>query len=148
MAGVPYLQDSSHGVPYLQDSSQLLVANGETAITTTSSGRITKGCLYFAIVSVASVLSLRDDKIWKAAVVLGAVAPIPLRAADVEHFLVGREPDTDTAEAAGVIAVRTACPVPKNAFKAQIVRAMLREAVLDLHCSGIPFDPTAVQEDA
>ena len=102
----------------------------------------------FAIVSVASVLSLRDNKIWKAAVVLGAVAPIPLRAADVEHFLVGREPDTDTAEAAGVIAVRTACPVPKNAFKAQIVRAMLREAVLDLHCSGIPFDPTAVQEDA
>ena len=92
----------------------------------------------FAIVSVASVLSLRDDKIRKAAVVLGAVAPIPLRAADVERFLVGREPDTETAEAAGVIAARTACPLPKNAFKAQIVRAMLREAVLDLHCSGNP----------
>jgi NADPH-dependent glutamate synthase beta subunit-like oxidoreductase/CO/xanthine dehydrogenase FAD-binding subunit len=92
----------------------------------------------FAIISVASVLSLRDDKIRKAAVVLGAVAPIPLRAADVERFLVGREPDTETAEAAGAIAARTACPLPKNAFKAQIVRAMLREAVLDLHCSGNP----------
>ena len=90
----------------------------------------------FAIISVASVLSLRDNKIQKAAVVLGAVAPIPLRAADVERFLVGREPDTETAEAAGVIAVRTACPVPRNAFKAQIVKAMLREAILELHRSG------------
>jgi len=90
----------------------------------------------FAIVSVASVLSLRDGKIQKAAIVLGAVAPIPLRATDVESFLVGREPDAETAEAASVIAVRTACPVPKNAFKAQIVRAMLREAVLELPCPG------------
>jgi NADPH-dependent glutamate synthase beta subunit-like oxidoreductase/CO/xanthine dehydrogenase FAD-binding subunit len=90
----------------------------------------------FAIVSVASVMSLHDHKIQEAAVVLGAVAPIPLRAADVERFLVGREPDAETAEAAGVIAVRTACPAPKNAYKAQIVKAMLREAVLELQCSG------------
>jgi NADPH-dependent glutamate synthase beta subunit-like oxidoreductase len=90
----------------------------------------------FAIVSVASVLSVRDDKIEKAAVVLGAVAPTPLRAADVERFLVGREPDAETAEVAGVIAARSACPLPKNAFKAQIVRAMLREAILELHGSG------------
>ena len=90
----------------------------------------------FAIVSVASVLSIRDDKIGKAAVVLGAVAPVPLRAAEVERYLVGREPDTETAEAAGAIAVRTACPAPKNAFKAQIVKAMLREAILDLPSSG------------
>ena len=89
----------------------------------------------FAIVSVASVLSMHDGKIGKAAVVLGAVAPVPLRAAEVERFLVGREPDTETAEAAGAIAVRTACPAPKNAFKAQIVKAMLREAVLDLPSS-------------
>ena len=89
----------------------------------------------FAIVSVASVLSMRDNKIGKAAVVLGAVAPIPLRAAEVERFLVGREPDAETAEAAGAIAVRTACPMPKNAFKAQILKAMLREAILDLPSS-------------
>jgi len=90
----------------------------------------------FAIVSVASVLSKRDGRIQEASIVLGAVAPIPLRATDVESFLVGREPDAETAEAAGVIAVGKACPGPKNAFKAQIVRAMLREAVLDLQCSG------------
>ena len=78
----------------------------------------------FAIVSVASVLSVRDGKIREAAVVLGAVAPIPIRVADAERFLVGREPDAETAEAAGAIAVRAACPLPKNAYKAQIVRAM------------------------
>jgi hypothetical protein len=53
----------------------------------------------------------------------------------VERFLVGREPDAETAEAAGAIAVRTACPMPKNAFKAQILKAMLREAILDLPSS-------------
>ena len=90
----------------------------------------------FSIVSLASVVSLHDNKIQTASVVLGAVAPVPLRAAEVERYLLGREPNSETAEAAGVIAVRNACPVPKNAFKAQIVRAMLRETVLDLHCSG------------
>ena len=95
----------------------------------------------FAIVSVASVLSVRDGKIREAAVVLGAVAPIPIRVADAERFLVGREPDAETAEAAGAIAVRAACPLPKNAYKAQIVRAMLREAVLEAHCSG-PDSPS------
>jgi CO/xanthine dehydrogenase FAD-binding subunit len=89
----------------------------------------------FAIVSVASVLSLRDNQIRSAAVALGAVAPTPLRATDVERFLVGREPDAETAEAAGVIAAQTACPLPKNAFKVQVVRALLREAVLDLRRS-------------
>jgi len=90
----------------------------------------------FAIVSVASVLSMRDNKIQNAAVVFGAVAPIPLRAAEVERFLIGREPDIETAETAGVIAVKNACPAPRNAFKAQIVRAMLREAILELAFSG------------
>jgi NADPH-dependent glutamate synthase beta subunit-like oxidoreductase/CO/xanthine dehydrogenase FAD-binding subunit len=99
----------------------------------------------FAIVSVASVLSLHGDKIGEAAVVLGAVAPIPLRALDVERFLVGREPGAKTAEAAGVIAVRAACPMPKNAFKAQIVRALLREAVLELSCSVNPGAETGLR---
>jgi CO/xanthine dehydrogenase FAD-binding subunit len=85
----------------------------------------------FPIVSVASVLSLQEGRFQEASVVLGAVAPVPLRAAELERFLVGRRPDEETAEAAGVIAVRTACPLPRNAFKAQIVRALLREAVLE-----------------
>ncbi len=94
-----------------------------------------RGSIDFAIIGVASVLSLGDDKIRKAAIVLGAVAPVPIRATEVERFLVGREPDIETAEAAGVIAVRAATPLTKNVFKAQIVRALLREAILDLQCS-------------
>jgi CO/xanthine dehydrogenase FAD-binding subunit len=84
----------------------------------------------FPIVNVASILSLHEGKFQEATVVLGAVAPVPLRAAEVERFLVGRQPDAQSAEAAGEIAVRTACPLRNNAFKAQIVRALLREAVL------------------
>lgn len=91
----------------------------------------------FPIVSVASVLSIQDNKIDKASVVLGAVAPIPLHAGEVESFLVGREPDRGTAEAAGVIAVKNARPLDHNAFKAQIVRALLREAVLEVGDSAL-----------
>lgn len=91
----------------------------------------------FPIVSVASVLSLKGERIDRAAVVLGAVAPVPLRAVELERFLVGREPDAETAEQAGVIAVKNACPVGKNAYKAQIVRALLREAVDELRSLGL-----------
>ena len=86
----------------------------------------------FPIVSVASVLSLHEDRVRQARVVLGAVAPVPVRAVDVERFLVGRRPSPVSAEAAGTIALRSACPLPHNEFKAQIVRALLREAVLEV----------------
>jgi NADPH-dependent glutamate synthase beta subunit-like oxidoreductase/CO/xanthine dehydrogenase FAD-binding subunit len=85
----------------------------------------------FPIVSVASILSLHEGRFKEATIVLGAVAPVPLRASEAERFLVGRRPDAESAEAAAAIAVRTACPLPKNAFKAQIVRALVREAVLE-----------------
>lgn len=85
----------------------------------------------FPIVSVASVLSLDGGRIAEARVVLGAVAPIPVRASEVERFLTGCQPDTESAEAAGEIALRGAIPLPRNAFKAQVVRALLREAVLE-----------------
>ena len=44
----------------------------------------------FPIVSVASALTLDGAKIKEARIVFGAVAPIPLRATNVEEALVGR----------------------------------------------------------
>ena len=54
----------------------------------------------FPIVSVASALTFDGAKIKEARIVFGAVAPIPLRAANVEEALVGRTANEETAELA------------------------------------------------
>jgi NADPH-dependent glutamate synthase beta subunit-like oxidoreductase len=84
----------------------------------------------FPIVSVASVLAMKNGTVGHARIVLGAVAPVPLRAKQVEEYLVGKAPTEETAEVAAGIAVRGAFPLGKNGYKAQIVRALLRRAIL------------------
>ena len=84
----------------------------------------------FPIVSVAAVISRRDGKVDSARIVLGAVAPIPLRMQAVEDFLIGKRIDAQVAEAAAALAVQGAIPLPKNAYKIQVARALVRRAIL------------------
>ena len=84
----------------------------------------------FPIVSVASVLVMEGGKVKEARLVLGAVAPVPLRAGQAEDYLKGRKLDGKTAAEAGSIAVRGVLPLAKNKFKAQLARALLRKALL------------------
>jgi NADPH-dependent glutamate synthase beta subunit-like oxidoreductase len=89
-----------------------------------------RNAIDFPIVGVATVFTLNGTKIRVARVALGAVAPVPLRALEVERFLAGKTLCEETAEAAGAIAVRGAKPLGGNKFKVQIVKALLRKAVL------------------
>ena len=89
-----------------------------------------RNAIDFPIVGVATVLTLKGTTITDARVALGAVAPVPLRAREVEQFLAGRTPDGETAEAAGAIAVRGVRPLGGNRFKIQIVKALVRKAIL------------------
>ncbi|MBI4679141.1 MAG: FAD binding domain-containing protein [Elusimicrobia bacterium] len=84
----------------------------------------------FPIVSVASVLELEGVRIRSARVALGAVAPVPLRAREVEEFLAGKTFSEETAVKAGEVAVRGACSLAKNAYKVQIIKALLRKLLL------------------
>ncbi|MGO9307867.1 MAG: FAD binding domain-containing protein [Spirochaetia bacterium] len=84
----------------------------------------------FPIVSVASVLTFEGAVIRGARIVLGAVAPVPLRAVNVEEFLVGRTADEETAEQAGMIACRQAFPLSKNSYKIQIMKGLIRKAIV------------------
>ena len=80
--------------------------------------------------SVAAVLTFEGLVIKEARIALGAVAPVPLRAVSVEEFLVGRKPDEETAARAGEIACAHVFPLARNGYKVQILKALLRKAIL------------------
>jgi xanthine dehydrogenase YagS FAD-binding subunit len=58
------------------------------------------------------------------------VAPLPLRAKEVESYLKGKILDEATAAEAGTITIQGTRPLAQNKFKAQIVRALLGKAIL------------------
>jgi CO/xanthine dehydrogenase FAD-binding subunit len=66
-----------------------------------------------------------------ARVALGAVSSVPLRAWEVEKFLTGKALNEETAEVAGSLAVKGVIPLARNKFKIQIVKTLLRKAILD-----------------
>jgi NADPH-dependent glutamate synthase beta subunit-like oxidoreductase len=84
----------------------------------------------FPIVSVASALTFAGATIKEARIVFGAVAPIPLRATNVEEALVGKPANTETAELAGAVAARQVFPLERNRYKVQILKGLLRKAIL------------------
>lgn len=84
----------------------------------------------FAIVSVASLLNMNDGVCTEARIVMGAVAPYPLRAISAEEFLKGRRVDESTAAEAGRRALEGALPLTKNAYKIEIAKAMVKRALL------------------
>ena len=84
----------------------------------------------FPIVSLACLFQESRGRIKNAKIALGAVAPVPLRMKEVEQFLEGKPADEATASAAGDLAVQKVQPLAKNKFKVQIVKALLKKALL------------------
>ncbi|TES87900.1 MAG: xanthine dehydrogenase family protein subunit M, partial [Candidatus Aminicenantes bacterium] len=64
-----------------------------------------------AVASVASRLTLKDGKIDRAAIVLGAVAPTPVEALKTSEFLSGKEPSQSLLEDASLMAKEEAKPI-------------------------------------
>jgi len=88
-----------------------------------------RNAIDFPIVSLAYCFNVEKQTIKDARIVLGAVAPIPLRARGVEEYLEGKPVSDETAMKAGGVAVQTFMPLAKNRFKVQIVKALLRKMV-------------------
>jgi len=84
----------------------------------------------FAIVSVASVMNINNGICKDARIVLGAVAPVPLRSRSAENFLKGKSIDEDTALQAGKIALEDALPLKENAYKIQIAKTLVKRSLL------------------
>jgi NADPH-dependent glutamate synthase beta subunit-like oxidoreductase len=90
----------------------------------------------FALVSVASVVSVENGICKDARVVLGAVAPRPVRVTAAEKVLVGQALGDKQAAAAAEAALEGALPLQKNSYKIPIAKEMVQRAILNLETSG------------
>lgn len=85
----------------------------------------------WSIADVAVVLDrAADGRCTRAAVVLGAAAPVPWRAVKAEAALTGQVIDPAVAHAAGQAALAGAVPLRHNAYKLPILATLVRRAVL------------------
>jgi NADPH-dependent glutamate synthase beta subunit-like oxidoreductase/CO/xanthine dehydrogenase FAD-binding subunit len=84
----------------------------------------------FAIVSLASVIAVKDGYCKGARIALGAVAPVPFRAVAAEQALNGKPINSDTIEAAAEATVRSAIPLSKNAYKIEIIKTLIKRSLV------------------
>jgi xanthine dehydrogenase YagS FAD-binding subunit len=78
----------------------------------------------------SAVLQMNGETCTSARIVLGAVAPIPWRAAGAEAALAGKKITMETAAAAAEAAVTGASPLSQNAYKVQTTKAAVKRAIL------------------
>ena len=83
----------------------------------------------FPIVSVAFLAGMHDGHFHSARVVLGAVAPVPLRAREVERLLEDQSPSAELASEAAALAVSHAQPLARNQAKVEVVKALVSRAI-------------------
>lgn len=84
----------------------------------------------FAIVSLSSLFSLENGKLSGVKLVMGGVAPVPVRATKVEGYLIGQKVTEEVAEKAAELAVENAIIMEKNEYKVLELKALIKNAVL------------------
>jgi NADPH-dependent glutamate synthase beta subunit-like oxidoreductase/CO/xanthine dehydrogenase FAD-binding subunit len=84
----------------------------------------------FPIVSVASIITIDGGVCEDARIALGAVAPRPIRAAEAEQTIKGKDINSATAEAASEAAIIGAVPLNMNAYKVEITKTLVERALL------------------
>jgi NADPH-dependent glutamate synthase beta subunit-like oxidoreductase len=84
----------------------------------------------FAVVSVASIVDVDQGVCKDARIVLGAVAPAPLRAVAAEAAIIGKPVDEDLAVRAAEEAVAGASPLAGNGYMKEITKALVKRAIL------------------
>jgi xanthine dehydrogenase YagS FAD-binding subunit len=86
----------------------------------------------FALAGVAVALRVAGGRIEWARVVLAGVAPVPWRAAEAEKALVGKPLNPATIAQAAAAATQGAEPLAQNAYKVDLVRGIVEEALAAL----------------
>jgi CO/xanthine dehydrogenase FAD-binding subunit len=83
----------------------------------------------WAIVALASAFAVDGGKVTAARLVLGGVAPIPLRLNKVEGYLLGQPINEQTIAKAGELACEECFPLWNNQYKVQEIKAYIDKAL-------------------
>ena len=83
----------------------------------------------FALVSVASAMTLSGTTIQNMRIVVNGVAARPLRLAAVEELVKGKPRNEATAALAGELAIEGAQPLRLNAYKIPLMRNLVKRAI-------------------
>lgn len=86
----------------------------------------------FPVAAVAVNMKHEKRKISSVRIVLGAVKPVPFRALESEQYLVGKMMNERTAGEAAEIAVSSAIPLAENKYKVNVVKALVKRAILSV----------------
>jgi len=89
-----------------------------------------RGAWDFALVSAAVTGVVKDGVFAEISVVMGGIAPIPWRLKKAENVLRGMQATEALVRQAADEALKDASPLRENGFKADLVYAALKEAVL------------------
>ncbi len=83
----------------------------------------------FALVSVAAIVEMSQNKIKTVRLALGGVAHKPWRATTAEQFLIGKSVDDATIQQAANLALQGAKPLEHNGFKVEMTKRAIRRAI-------------------
>ena len=83
----------------------------------------------FPIVNVAVLLHVSGERIARARVCAGAVAPVPMRLHAAEQLLVDQRPSAALCERAALAGVESARPLRKNKYKQQVLQVLVKRSL-------------------
>ena len=86
----------------------------------------------FPIVNVAAMVTSQAGVVKEARVVMGAVAPVPVRAAKAEAYLVGKVLTAGAAREAAALAVAECIPLSRNEYKVTVLKTLVARALSSL----------------
>jgi xanthine dehydrogenase YagS FAD-binding subunit len=91
--------------------------------------RVTEAETHDALASVASTMLVRDGRVERVSVILGAAAPTPWRSREAEAVLIGRAPTPSAIRQAVDAALADAMPLSDNGYKVALFRGLLTGAL-------------------
>jgi len=91
-----------------------------------------KAAFDWPLVSAAVALRVEGGVVRQARIILGAVAPVPLRSPAAEQALAGKRLDDATVDAAANAAVGGARPLSENGYKVELLKTLLRRTLKSL----------------
>ena len=80
----------------------------------------------FAVLAVAGYYRLEEGVVKDVSLVLGAVAPVPMKMREAESYLLGKKLTAQTAKEAAEIALKDAVPLEMNGYKIDMAKVMVR----------------------